>query len=204
VSEVKFFYVKGPALLSKWVGESERGVREVFRKALQAAPCIIFFDEIDALVPQRGGGGDSQVSERVVSQFLSELDGIEELKGVVVLGATNRLDRVDPALQRPGRFEFLVELPVPDEETRLAILAVHTRDMPLADDVELAALAAQTEGSTGADVEGLCQRAGLLAIREFLGETTEVDTEVDSAPPLTVNREHFQRALTNKRGQESQ
>ena len=195
-SEINFIAVKGPELLSKWVGESERGVREIFHKAMQAAPCIIFFDEIDALAPPRGGG-DSQVSERVVGQFLSELDGIEELKGVVVLAATNRLDRVDLALQRPGRLEFLVELPVPDEETRLAIFGVHTRGMPLADDVDLAALAAATEGLVGADLEGICQRAGLLALREVIEINSEPETEGNAADLLRVTSQHFQDALTN-------
>jgi transitional endoplasmic reticulum ATPase len=167
-SEVNFIAVKGPQLLTMWVGESERGVREVFHKARQAAPCIVFFDEIDALVPQRGGAGENQVVERVVSQFLTELDGIEELKGVMILAATNRRDRVDPALLRPGRFDFLVELPMPDRDARLAILRVHTHGTPLADDVDLETLAAQTEGLTGADLEGLAKRAGLLAIRELL------------------------------------
>jgi transitional endoplasmic reticulum ATPase len=167
-SEANFIAVKGPQLLSKWVGESERGVREVFHKARQAAPCIVFFDEIDALAPQRGGGGDNQVTARVVSQLLTELDGIEELKGVTVLAATNRLDRVDPALLRPGRFDFLTELPTPDAEARLDILHVHTRDMPLADDVALERLAEGAEGLVGADLEDLCRQAAMLAIREFL------------------------------------
>ena len=169
-SEANFISVKGPELLTKWVGESERGVREVFRKAKQAAPCIIFFDELDALAPRRGAGGDSHVTERVVSQLLAEMDGIEELKGVVVLGATNRLDIVDPALLRPGRFEVLVELPVPDREARLAIFRVHTKGKPLASDVDLAELAERTESLVGADIEGLCRQAAMLAIREFLEE----------------------------------
>jgi transitional endoplasmic reticulum ATPase len=226
-SEANFIAVKGPQLLSMWVGESERGVREVFRKARQAAPCIVFFDEIDALAPRRGGGGDSQVTERVVSQFLTELDGIEDLKGVVVLAATNRLDRVDPALLRPGRFDFLVELPAPDQEARLAILGVHTRGMPLAGDVDLEALAAETEGSVGADLEGLCRRAALLAIREFLegpgsqgdqGTRRPGDKETrgqgdqgagdvsgspglpgPSAPLLEIGKRHFARALATGR-----
>jgi transitional endoplasmic reticulum ATPase len=167
-SEANFISVKGPQLLSMWVGESERGVREVFRKARQAAPCVIFFDELDALAPRRGVGGDSHVTERVVSQFLAEMDGIEELKGVVVLGATNRLDIVDQALLRPGRFEVLVELPMPDQEVRLAIFRVHTRGKPLAPDVDLAELAERTEGMVGADIEGLCRQAAMLAIREYL------------------------------------
>jgi len=187
-SEVNFISVKGPQLLSMWVGESERGVREVFRKARQVAPCIVFFDEIDALTPHRGGGEGAAV-ERVVSQFLTELDGIETLKGVVVLGATNRIDMLDPALLRPGRFDIKVELPVPDAEARLAILRVHTRKMPLADDVDVEALAAAGEGFVGADIEGLCRTAATLAMREFL-EQPDADVET-----FFVSRRHFDRAL---------
>jgi transitional endoplasmic reticulum ATPase len=202
-SEVNFIAVKGPQILSMWVGESERGVREVFRKARQAAPCIVFLDELDALAPRRGGGADSQVTERVVSQLLTELDGIEELKGVVVLAASNRADRLDPALLRPGRFDFLVELPVPDREARLAIWRVHTRNMPLADDIDLDALAVETEGLVGADIEGLCRRAALLAIREFL-EHDQRPTTADDRPldKLHIGRQHFERALADTRRQE--
>jgi transitional endoplasmic reticulum ATPase len=170
-SEVNFISVKGPALLSKWVGESEKGIREVFKKAKQASPCIIFFDEIDALAPTRGLSADSHVTERVISQFLTELDGIEELKGVVVLAATNRLDIIDPALLRAGRFDFQLELPVPDEKTRLEILKIHTRGKPLADDVDLEALAKTTEGLVGSDIEAVTRKASMLAIREFLSQT---------------------------------
>ena len=198
-SEVNFIAVKGPQLLSMWVGESERGVREVFRKARQAAPCIVFFDEIDALAPQRAGGGDpgGQVTERVVSQLLSELDGIEELKGVFVLAATNRLDRVDPALLRPGRFDVSVELPVPDQEARRAILDIHTRDMPLADDVDLGELAAGSEGMAGADIEGLCREAALISIREFLetGYRDEPGSSPASLDEFLINRRHLDEAL---------
>jgi len=136
-SQVNFISVKGPALLSKWIGESEKGVREIFKKGKQASPCIIFFDEIDAMVPMRGSSGDSNVTERIISQFLTELDGIEELKGVVVLAATNRPDIIDPALLRTGRFDFQVELPIPDEATRATIFGIHTKGKPLADDVDL-------------------------------------------------------------------
>jgi transitional endoplasmic reticulum ATPase len=166
-SEANFISVKGPELLNRWVGESERGVREIFRKARQAAPCIIFFDEIDAIAPPRGSG-NNDVTERVVSQLLTEMDGIEALKGVVVLAATNRIDRVDLALQRPGRFDFLVEMPQPDETVRRAILAVQTRNMPLAEDVNLDILAMETVGFVGADLEGMCHKAAMLAIREYL------------------------------------
>jgi transitional endoplasmic reticulum ATPase len=170
-SGLNFISVKGPELMSKYVGESEKGVREVFKKARQASPCIIFFDEIDALAPHRGGGGgDSHVSERVVSQLLTELDGIEELKGIIVLAATNRIDILDPALLRAGRFDRLLELRPPDENDRLAILRVHTRGKPLTAEVDLAALARETEGFSGADIESLCREAGLAAIREFLAQ----------------------------------
>jgi transitional endoplasmic reticulum ATPase len=191
-SEANFISVKGPELLTKWVGESERGVREVFRKAKQASPCIVFFDELDALAPHRGAGPDSHVTERVVSQLLAEIDGIEELKGVVVLGATNRLDIVDSALLRPGRVEVLVELPVPNRESRLAIFRVHTRGKPLAPDVDLAELAERTEGLVGADIEGLCRQAAMLAIREYLEEQDEHRDDL-----LDIGRRHFETALAN-------
>ncbi len=175
-SKVNFISVKGPELLSQWVGASEKGIREVFRKAKQASPCILFFDEIDSLVPARGRGGDSGVTQRVVSQVLTELDGIEELKGVVVLGATNRPDIVDPAILRSRRFDLLLELPMPDKATRLAILEIHTRGKPLGKGVSLSAIADATEGYSGADLAGICSKAALLAIREYL-ETHEDDAE---------------------------
>jgi transitional endoplasmic reticulum ATPase len=195
-SEANFISVKGPELLSKWVGESEKGVREVFKKAKQASPCIIFFDELDALAPRRGAGSDSHVTERVVSQFLAEMDGIEELKGVVVLAATNRLDIVDPALLRPGRFDVLVELPAPDREARLAIFRVHTRGKPLAPDVDLAELAERTEGLVGADIEGLCRQAAMLAIREFL-ENHRIPVPDAPLDQLCIGRRHFEKAMTD-------
>ena len=167
-SEVNFISVKGPELMSQWVGASEKGVREVFRKARQASPCILFFDEIDSLVPARGGGGDSGVTQRVVSQFLAELDGIEELKGVVVLAATNRRDIVDPAVLRAGRFDLAFELPLPDKAARTAILKIHTRGKPLAKGISLPSLADVTKGYSGADLASLCNKASLLAIREYL------------------------------------
>jgi transitional endoplasmic reticulum ATPase len=187
-SEVNFISVRGPQLLSMWVGESERGVREIFRKARQVSPCIVFFDEIDAIAPRRGGG-EGAVVERVVSQFLTELDGIEDLKGVVVLGATNRLDMLDPALLRPGRFDFQVQLPVPDVAARRTILAVHTRKMPLAPDVDVESLAIHSEGFVGADIEGLCRRAAALAIREFLEQPGQAVEE------FFVSGRHFEQAL---------
>ena len=165
-SNVNFISVKGPALLSKYVGESERGVREVFRKARQAAPCIVFFDEIDSLVPVRSGGStDSHVSERVLSQFLVEFDGVEELKGVLVLGATNRADILDPALLRPGRFDEIIELPIPNEKDRMEIFVVHLQNKPLAAGVDAGELVSRTGGFTGADIASVCAGAALNAVR---------------------------------------
>jgi transitional endoplasmic reticulum ATPase len=165
-SRVNFISVKGPALLSKYVGESERQMREVFRKAKQAAPCILFFDEIDALIPVRGSGqSDSPVTDRVLSQFLAELDGIEELKGVLVLAATNRPDRLDPAVLRPGRFDEVVDIPPPDAPSRREIFAVHLRDKPLAPKTKIDDLVARTEGFSGATIASLCNLAALIAVR---------------------------------------
>jgi transitional endoplasmic reticulum ATPase len=191
-SEVNFISVKGPEIFSKWVGESEKGIREVFRKAKQASPCIIFFDEIDSVVPMRGSEAASHVVDRVISQFLTELDGIEELKGIVVLAATNRLDIIDPALLRAGRFDFHIELPVPDEETRLEIFKVHTRGKPLASDVDLKSLAIATEGLVGADIESTCRKASMLAIREF------IETGEDDYSKFLVSAMHFEEALKER------
>ncbi len=165
-SGVNVISVKGPALMSRFVGESERGVREVFHKARQAAPCLIFLDEVDALIPARGAGGtDSHVAERVLSQFLAEMDGLEELKGVFVMGATNRVDLIDPAMLRPGRFDEVVELGLPDETDRAGILAIHLRGKPLGKGIDPIELAAATEGASGAELAAVCQRAALRAIR---------------------------------------
>ena len=166
-SEANFISIKGPELLSKWVGESEKGVRETFRKARMVAPAIIFFDEIDALVPRRGSGfGDSHTTERVISQMLTELDGLEKLENVVVIGATNRPVLVDPALLRPGRFDRLVLVPAPDEKARLEILKIHTKNMPLAKDVDLKLLAKETRGYSGSDIAALCREAAMLVLRK--------------------------------------
>ncbi len=165
-SKVNFISIKGPALLSKYVGESEQAVREVFRKAKQASPCIIFFDEIDALVPIRSSGSsDSHVGERVLSQFLAEFDGIEELNGVLVLGATNRLDMLDPAVLRPGRFDEIVEIPIPEEADREEIFRVHLRSKPVEKGVDPLKLAKETEGFSGAEIAAVCNKAALAAVR---------------------------------------
>lgn len=193
-SGVNFISVKGPELLSKWIGDSEKGVREVFKKARQAAPCIVFIDEIDALAPRRGGGGgESHVTERVVSQLLTELDGIEELRGVVTLAATNRPDILDPALLRPGRFDVEIDMPLPDQAARRAILSVHTRSRPLSADIDLDALAAETEGFVGADLAGLCREATMAAARRFIGQDAETaDTTLER---LGITRADVSAAL---------
>ena len=193
-TRVNFISVKGPALLSKYVGESERAVREVFQKARQAAPCIVFFDEIDALVPVRSGAAsDSHVSERVLSQLLTELDGIEELKGVLVLGATNRADMLDPAVLRPGRFDEIVELPMPDKNGREEIFAIHLRNKPLAADIHLDDLAANTEGFSGAEIAGVCYKAALNALRRTV--QAGWDAEADEAPGLCVTADDLLSTL---------
>ena len=193
-SEANFISVKGPELLSKWVGESEKGIREVFRKARQAAPCIVFFDEIDALAPVRGAGFGGAVTERVVSQLLTEMDGIEELRGVVVLAATNRLDMVDPALLRPGRFDRLIALAMPDEEMRKEILKVHTRGIPIDEDTDLMYLARLTDGLTGAEIASICNKAGLLVIREVIKREGMVSDLISSQ--FTVSKRHFKEAVS--------
>ena len=159
-SEANFISVKGPELLSKWVGESEKGVREIFRKARQAAPCIVFFDELDAVAPRRGRSeGDAHVTERVISQMLTEMDGLEDLKGVVVIGATNRPDIIDEALLRPGRFDRILEVPFPDKEARKDILKIHTRRKPLDNTVDMEKLVELTNGFTGADIAAIVNAA---------------------------------------------
>ncbi|NPE08953.1 MAG: AAA family ATPase, partial [Asgard group archaeon] len=166
-SEVNFISIKGPEVMSKWVGESEKAVREIFRKAKMAAPTIVFFDEIDALAPKRGSGfGDSGTTERVISQLLTEIDGLEMIKQVVIIAATNRPDIVDTALLRPGRFDRFVLIPPPDQKSRLKILQIFTKEMPVAEDVDLKQLAKDIEGFSGADIESLCREAAMLSLRE--------------------------------------
>ncbi|MGZ7067855.1 MAG: CDC48 family AAA ATPase, partial [Methanobacterium sp.] len=165
-SDSNFIAVKGPELLSKWVGESEKGVREIFRKARQTAPTVIFFDEIDSIASTRGGGSsDSGVTQRVVNQLLTEIDGMEELQDVAVIAATNRVDILDPALIRAGRFDRHIKVEEPDADARLKIFSVHTKDMPLAADVDLDYLAKNTEGYSGADIESVCREAVMLTLR---------------------------------------
>jgi len=184
-SEANFITIKGPEIYSKWVGESERAIREVFRKARQAAPCVIFLDEIETLIPRRDMLDDSSgVAHRVTSTLLAEMDGIEELRDVIVIGATNRPDMMDPSALRPGRFDRLIYVPPPDEKGRLQILKIYTRKMPLAQDVDLAKLAAMTEGYSGADLESLCREAGLAALRR--SPDAEVVTWADFQEALNL------------------
>ena len=177
-SEANFISIKGPEVLSKWVGESEKAIREIFRKARQAAPCIIFLDEIDSITPVRGRSSDSGVTERVISQILTELDGLEELRSVVVIAATNRPDMVDPALLRPGRFDRLVRVISPNIEGRKQIFEIHLKGTPIADDVDIDILAKDTEGFSGADIAAVCGESKLIAIRNYVAEH-EADIEVD-------------------------
>jgi transitional endoplasmic reticulum ATPase len=173
-SEANFITIKGPEVFSKWVGESEKAIREVFRKARMAAPAVVFFDEIDSLAPRRGAGfSDGGVTERVISQLLTEMDGIVSLQDIVVIAATNRPDIVDPAVIRPGRFDRLIYVPEPDEKGRLQVFKIYTERMPLAKDVNLATLATMTKSYSGADIEALCRESALHALRRDI-KTQEV------------------------------
>ena len=198
-SEANFIHVKGPALMNKFVGESEKGVREIFRKARQTAPCIIFFDEIDALVPKRGSGiTDAHTSERVISQFLTEMDGLEELRGVMILAATNRIDIIDPALLRPGRFDLILQVPPPEAEARLEIFKIHSAKNPLAKNLSFEKLVEKTEGCTGADIEAVCREATMRAIRRFLG--TKPHEFKRKPPKLQVTMKDMQEAIKKMNG----
>ncbi|HJU13719.1 MAG TPA: CDC48 family AAA ATPase [Candidatus Nitrosotalea sp.] len=195
-SEANFISIKGPELLSKWVGESEKGVREIFRKARQAAPCIIFFDEIDAIAPIRGGDfGDSHVTERVISQLLTELDGLEVLRNVVVIAATNRPDIVDHALLRPGRFDRLIYLPPPDRDSRIQIIKIHTKKLPLDKEVSVEKIADITEGYTGADIASITSSAVMLAMREHVSKYKDANKAEKNAQELKVGMRHIQEAM---------
>ena len=195
-SEANFISIKGPELLSKWVGESEKGVREVFRKARQAAPCIVFFDEIDAIAPTRGSlGSDSHVTERVISQLLTEMDGLEVLSNVIIIAATNRPDIIDAALLRPGRFDRLLYVPPPDKEARMQILKIHTSKKPLADDVNIETVANQTEGYTGADIAALASAAVMLALREHIDKYKDPKKAESAKNEIKVHMKNFEEAM---------
>ena len=192
-SQANFINVKGPEFLNKWVGESEKAVREIFRKARQAAPCIIFMDEIDSIVPKRGMEEDSRVTERIISQMLTEMDGLETLHNVVVIAATNRPDLIDEAILRPGRFDRIVAIPLPDFAARLQILKIHTKGMPVAADVNLEEIARKTEGFTGADLAAICNEAAILRIRKYMASGGKLDR--DNYSKLSVGMEELNEAM---------
>src|SRR5579864_4258707 len=211
-SEANFISVRGPELLSKWVGESERGIREIFRRARQASPCVIFFDEIDSIAPVRGVGGETAVTERVVSQLLTELDGIESLHGVVVLAATNRADMIDTALLRPGRFDKIILVPMPDKEGRKKILEISTKEIPIdreqkseagknPDYVDLEKLSDSTDGLSGADVASIANTAVSLVIHEFLDKYPDQKEAEKKAAEAKVTMRHFEEAVRKVRTQ---
>ncbi len=190
-----FISIKGPELLNKYVGESEKGIRDVFSKARENAPTVVFFDEIDSIAGERGQRmTDSGVGERVVSQLLTELDGVEALDDVVIIAATNRPDLIDNALLRPGRLDRHIHVPVPDADARKAIFEVHTRDKPLADAIDRDELAAQTDGYVGADIEAVCREAAMIATREFIGRVDPEEIE-SSVSNVRITMDHFERAL---------
>ena len=217
-SEANFVSVRGPELLSKWVGESERGIREIFKRARQSAPCVIFFDEIDSIAPVRGAGGETAVTERVVSQLLTELDGMENMHGVIVLAATNRADMIDPALLRPGRFDKIISIPLPDKEGRKKVLEIHSKDIPLADangpdKIDFDKLAELTDGLSSADVASIANTAVSLVVHEYLDnaaphknlsddETKKiVDAIEKKAADAKVTMKHYEEAVKKVREQ---
>ena len=194
-TEINFISVKGPEFLSKWVGESEKAVRETFRKARAASPCIIFFDEIDAIAGMRGRSSGSQVTEQVVSQLLTEMDGLEDLKDVVLLAATNRSDMLDPALLRSGRFGRHIEIPLPDKESRAKIFKIHLKNKPTASDVDIDKMSQELEGYTGADIEAICEEATLLTIRRAVANTNIKTHDADSLKEVSISKSEFDKAI---------
>ena len=206
-SEANFVSVRGPELLSKWVGESERGIREIFRRARQAAPCVIFFDEIDSIAPIRGAGGETAVTERVVSQLLTELDGMENMHGVVVLAATNRADMIDTALLRPGRFDKIIQIPLPDKESRRSILEINAKEIPIVRDpkspdyVNIEKISELSDGLSGADVAAISNTAVSLVIHEFLDAHPEIKEVEKASEGAKVTMKHFEEAVKKVREQ---
>ena len=206
-SEANFVSVRGPELLSKWVGESERGIREIFKRARQSAPCVIFFDEIDSIAPIRGAGGETAVSERVVSQLLTELDGMENMHGVVVLAATNRADMIDPALLRPGRFDKIIQIPLPDKESRKSILKINADKIPIISEetdpqrIDFEKLAELTDGLSGADTASIANTAVSLVIHKFLDENPDVKDVEKQSIDAKVAMKDFEEAVKKVREQ---
>jgi len=206
-SEANFISVRGPELLSKWVGESERGIREIFKRARQSAPCVIFFDEIDSIAPLRGAGGENAVTERVVSQLLTELDGMENMHGVIVLAATNRADMIDPALLRPGRFDKIVQIPLPDKESRKSILKINAEKIPTITEtsdpnhIDFERLSELTDGLSGADTAAIANTAVSLVIHEFLDSHPDVKDIEKTTIDAKVTMKHFEEAVKKVREQ---
>jgi transitional endoplasmic reticulum ATPase len=200
-SEANFISVKGPELISKWVGESEKGIREIFRKARQASPCVIFFDEIDSIAPTRGrgleegAGGGTTGMERMLSQLLTEMDGIQEMQGVVVIAATNRADMIDTALLRPGRFDKIVYVPNPDQKTREKILNIYTKGKPIGRDIDLKKIAEKTDGFSGADVSAIVNTAISLVLHEYLQKYPTPEEAAKHASDAIVLMHHFEDAV---------
>ncbi|MCE2497512.1 MAG: CDC48 family AAA ATPase [Nitrosopumilaceae archaeon] len=206
-SEANFVSVRGPELLSKWVGESERGIREIFKRARQSAPCVVFFDEIDSIAPIRGAGGETAVTERVVSQLLTELDGMENMHGVVVLAATNRADMIDTALLRPGRFDKIIQIPLPDKESRKNILRINAKKIPTVDspddpqNINFDKIAEMTDGLSGADTASIANTAVSLVIHEFLDAYPDVKDVEKKSAEARVTMRHFEVAVKKVREQ---
>jgi len=206
-SEANFISVRGPELLSKWVGESERGIREIFKRARQSSPCVVFFDEIDSIAPIRGAGGETAVSERVVSQLLTELDGMENMHGVVVLAATNRADMIDPALLRPGRFDKIIQIPLPDKESRKSILKINAEKIPTITEesnpnhVDFEKLSEMTDGLSGADTAAIANTAVSIVIHKFLDANPDVKDIEKQAIDAKVEMKHFEEAVKKVREQ---
>ena len=206
-SEANFISVRGPELLSKWVGESERGIREIFKRARQSSPCVVFFDEIDSIAPIRGAGGETAVTERVVSQLLTELDGMENMHGVIVLAATNRADMIDPALLRPGRFDKIIQIPLPDKESRKSILKINAEKIPTITEtsdpkhIDFEKLSEITDGLSGADTASIANTAVSLVIHKFLDSNPDVKDLEKSSVDAKVEMKHFEEAVKKVREQ---
>jgi transitional endoplasmic reticulum ATPase len=206
-SEANFISIKGPELMSKWVGESEKGIRDIFRKARQASPCVIFFDEVDSIAPIRGGGGGIEGlsglpgAEKMMSQLLTEMDGIEEIHDIVVIAATNRVDMIDTALLRPGRFDKIIYIPNPDKTTREKILQIHVKGKPISDDIDLKRLVDMTEGFSGADVSSVANTAVSLVLHDYIQKHPSPEEALKHTSEARVSIRHFEDAVKNVRRQ---
>ncbi|MPZ07932.1 MAG: AAA family ATPase, partial [Nitrososphaeraceae archaeon] len=201
-SEANFISVKGPELMSRWVGESEKGIRDIFRKARQASPCVIFFDEIDSIAPIRGLEGAGYAStERMMSQLLTEMDGVQEIHDVVIIAATNRVDMIDPALLRPGRFDRIVFIPNPDKFTRKKILEINTKGKPIGQDVDLERIASVTEGFSGADMSAIANTAVSLVLHNYLQKYPTPEDALKHSSEALVSMHNFEEATKKVRNQ---